>query len=175
MTADCEPHHPRLLSLKTLGPASAIHSRAKSQKHVYWEFCRRRKFYTTASQRDRGSLWIVYVRGQLLRKNKGERFQAVDNSPSGNGTWGDFNNDGFVDLFSWDGKGLLCRNVDGKSFERTRDVLPGLPTKVSLGTAWADFNNEGWLKPMGQVAVSRRQRREHSSGHRFASSEVQRR
>lgn len=87
----------------------------------------------------------LYVSGQLWRNETGKRFTKVKDAPTGSGIWGDYDNDGFVDFFSWDGKGSLWRNVGGKEFKKTNDVIPELPTSVSLGATWADLNGDGFL------------------------------
>lgn len=60
--------------------------------------------------------------------------------------WGDYDNDGFKDLFlyKW-GKPELFKNIDGKRFERVTDGS-GLPAWVNANSAiWFDFNNDGLL------------------------------
>lgn len=54
----------------------------------------------------------------------------------------DFNNDGFVDLFSWSNF-KLYKNIDGREF--IPFDLPELPASVSLGACWADFNRDGYI------------------------------
>lgn len=60
--------------------------------------------------------------------------------------WGDFNNDGFEDLFlyRW-GKPELFRNESGKGFVRVTEEV-GLPSHINANTAvWIDYNNNGYL------------------------------
>ncbi len=60
--------------------------------------------------------------------------------------WGDYDNDGYEDLFlyKW-GQCLLFRNESGLRFTR-RDVLHGLPSWVNANTAvWFDFDRDGHL------------------------------
>jgi hypothetical protein len=60
--------------------------------------------------------------------------------------WGDFDNDGFEDLFvyKW-GKPELFRNIDGKGFLNVTDKS-GLPEWVNSNTAvWLDFDADGLL------------------------------
>jgi hypothetical protein len=54
----------------------------------------------------------------------------------------DFDNDGFVDLFSWS-QLRLYRGDAGKSF--TQFALPELPKCVSRGACWGDFNGDGFV------------------------------
>jgi len=60
--------------------------------------------------------------------------------------WGDFDNDGFEDLFiyKW-GKPELFRNRGGKSFERVTESA-GLPQRVNANSAiWIDYDCDGLL------------------------------
>jgi hypothetical protein len=60
--------------------------------------------------------------------------------------WGDFDNDGYEDLFvyKW-GKPELFRNVGGKRFERVTKTA-GLPEWVNANSAiWLDFDRDGHL------------------------------
>ena len=67
-----------------------------------------------------------------LWQNQQGKFTRVPNVPAiGPGIWGDFDNDGFLDLFGWSGKGTLLRNQQGKSFE----TVKGLPEKIPLTLA----------------------------------------
>lgn len=88
----------------------------------------------------------LYAGGQLWKNEKGKKFVRVDGGKlSGDGIWGDYDNDGFLDLFIWQGKGRLYHNISGERLEVVENVLPELPTKVSLGATWGDFNGDGFL------------------------------
>lgn len=87
----------------------------------------------------------LYVSGQLWRNDQGRGFkQVADSGLAGSGLWFDFDNDGRPDFFSWEGAGRLFRNLGDWKFEATQDVLPPLPTQISLGAAAADFNGDGY-------------------------------
>ncbi|MFB6098520.1 MAG: CRTAC1 family protein, partial [Salinibacter sp.] len=61
--------------------------------------------------------------------------------------WGDYNNDGYEDLFvyKW-GRCQLFRNEDGNGFTRVTDALKGLPEWMNANTAiWLDVNRDGHL------------------------------
>jgi hypothetical protein len=61
--------------------------------------------------------------------------------------WGDYNNDGYEDLFlyKW-GWCLLFRNDGGNGFTRMTDALDGLPDWMNANTAvWLDVNRDGHL------------------------------
>ncbi|NPV47801.1 MAG: CRTAC1 family protein [Armatimonadetes bacterium] len=54
----------------------------------------------------------------------------------------DFDNDGFVDLFSWSSLQVF-RNTGGTGFSPV--PLPELPRSVSRGACWGDFNGDGFV------------------------------
>lgn len=60
--------------------------------------------------------------------------------------WGDYDNDGFEDLFlfKW-GRPELFHNLDGKAFERVTEIV-GLPEWINAGSAiWVDYDCDGYL------------------------------
>ncbi len=60
--------------------------------------------------------------------------------------WGDFDNDGYEDLFLYKyGKPELFRNDGGKTFVRVSEKA-GLPAWVNANAAiWWDYDGDGWL------------------------------
>jgi hypothetical protein len=60
--------------------------------------------------------------------------------------WGDYDNDGFEDLFLYKyGRPELYRNDGGTTFTRVSERA-GLPAWVNAGTAiWWDYDRDGWL------------------------------
>ena len=104
--------------------------------------------YVTSSRR--GSM------NRLYRNIKGTRFRDVamdvgvaDVNRVGvsmGSVWGDYDNDGFEDLFlyKW-GRPELFRNREGKVFERVTETA-GLPRWINAGSAiWVDYDCDGYL------------------------------
>jgi hypothetical protein len=63
--------------------------------------------------------------------------------------WGDYNNDGYPDVYLHQrdtGKDLICRNNGDGSFTKITDPsLRGTATSGAWGSAWGDFDNDGYL------------------------------
>ncbi|MCY2938670.1 MAG: CRTAC1 family protein [Planctomycetota bacterium] len=78
--------------------------------------------------------------GEVWRNNAGKNFSRLAEG-LGEVVAADFDNDGFVDLFSWSAL-RLYRNIAGKRFEPV--TLPKLPRCVSRGACWGDFNGDGF-------------------------------
>ena len=61
--------------------------------------------------------------------------------------WGDYNNDGWVDLFvtgNLDPNVLYLNSQDGAFQIAPQSMLLSLPEIPSGGAVWADFDNDGW-------------------------------
>lgn len=92
---------------------------------------------------------------RLYRNDGLGGFEAIDSGPlaevegfsSGN-TWGDYDNDGDLDLFvtnQQDQDNLLFRNEGGGSFSQVVDALPARDGGHSYAAGWVDFDHDGWL------------------------------
>jgi hypothetical protein len=87
--------------------------------------------------------WVdLCVGGEIWRNEEGKRFKKIG-QVAGPAIWGDFDNDGYLDLFCFE-SGKLFRNINGREFKEV-DLIPRLPTKVSLGATWGDFNGDGFV------------------------------
>lgn len=61
--------------------------------------------------------------------------------------WGDYDNDGWLDLFvgNWHTNNWLFRNNrDGTFTKVTSSVVAGNTSALPFSAAWADYNNDGW-------------------------------
>jgi hypothetical protein len=79
--------------------------------------------------------------GPVFRNDAGQGFTKISDS-LGSVVAADFDNDGFVDLFSWSAL-KLYRNEGGEKFAPV--ALPELPPCVSRGAVWGDFDNDGFV------------------------------
>ena len=73
---------------------------------------------------------------------------ATDDANSEGAAWGDYDNDGFLDLFVAVGLGgndLLYRNDGNGSFTRITTGPVVQSGGNSRGCAWGDYDNDGWL------------------------------
>lgn len=86
--------------------------------------------------------WTDLVAGGVVwRNNHGKKFEKLAEGV-GMVVAADFDNDGFPDLFSW-AQMKLYRNQGGKRF--VEFPVPKIPTTVSRGACWGDFNNDGFV------------------------------
>ena len=79
--------------------------------------------------------------GAVWRNEEGKKFSKIAEG-FGPVVAADFDNDGFVDLFSWAGKRVF-RNEGGKAFKPV--AMPALPQGSSQGACWGDFNGDGFV------------------------------
>src|SRR6266498_2466710 len=70
---------------------------------------------------------------------------ATDGGDSSGAAWGDYDNDGFIDLFVANNPSLnaLYRNNGDGTFSKITNATPALDR--GYGCAWGDFNNDGNL------------------------------
>lgn len=79
--------------------------------------------------------------GAVWRNDAGKRFTRIAEG-LGDVVAADFDNDGFVDLFSYSAMRVF-RNDSGKKFVPID--MPMLPRSVSRGACWGDFNGDSYV------------------------------
>jgi hypothetical protein len=75
------------------------------------------------------------------------KLNTAKNGVSMGAVWGDYDNDGYPDLFvyRW-GKPVLFHNDHGKGFTKVSQKRADFPDWVNANTAiWFDYNNDGYL------------------------------
>ncbi|MCH6234477.1 FG-GAP-like repeat-containing protein [Cognataquiflexum rubidum] len=92
---------------------------------------------------------------QLYRNNGNNKFSLVTNTPvtleserSMAPILADYNNDGLVDIFIPNGNNRpnsLFKNLGNFQFEKVKDKAIEADAKNSVGAAWGDFNNDGFI------------------------------
>ena len=71
---------------------------------------------------------------------------VTDTADSHSGAWGDYDNDGLLDLFvATDGDELLYRNTGNGNFTRMTNGPVANQGMISRGAAWADYDRDGLL------------------------------
>lgn len=90
----------------------------------------------------------------LYRNNRNGTFTAMthgaiveDGGAAINGAWGDYNNDGYLDLFvaNRGGNNFLYRNNGNGTFTKITDGAIVTDRGESNGCAWGDYDNDGYL------------------------------
>ncbi len=87
-------------------------------------------------------------------RNNGASFTHVSDALTGNigtysetASWGDYDNDGFVDLYltnsDGDKRNMLYRNKGDDSFERITSGAPVTEADLSRCVNWVDYDNDG--------------------------------
>lgn len=100
-----------------------------------------------ANQRDRDNfLYMNNGDGTFTKVTDGP--VVTDGGASFSSAWGDYDNDGYLDLFvanAFDQDNFLYRNRGDGTFEKITDGAVVTDGGESLGASWGDYNNDGFL------------------------------
>lgn len=108
-------------------------------------------YVTNVSISDENALYENTGMGHFKKLKDSEATYEI-RRPSKGQTWGDFNNDGHLDVYIANGtegypeiQNFFFLGAPNLSFKRMYNTLPAIEGHVSAGTASGDFNNDGFL------------------------------
>ena len=108
-------------------------------------------YVTNVSVTDENAFYRNLGNG-LFEKSMDSKVAYEIHRPSKGQTWGDFNNDGWLDLYVANGtegypeiQNFLFLGTPQHSFIRVYNTLPAIDPHISAGTASGDFDNDGDL------------------------------
>jgi enediyne biosynthesis protein E4 len=105
-------------------------------------------YYTTTYPPDKNNLYRNNGNGTFTKITTGDLVN--DTTLSTGSSWGDYDNDGFLDVFiptsyfHGDYNMLWHNNGDG-TFTKLPTAVPSLDQNTCYGSGWADYNNDGNL------------------------------
>lgn len=107
-------------------------------------------YVTNVSVSDENALYENSGKGQLAKSNKEMAYEI--HRPSKGQTWGDFNNDGWLDLYVANGtegypeiQNFFFLGRRDFSMQRIYNTLPAIEGHISAGTASGDLDRDGDL------------------------------
>ncbi|MGI9552457.1 MAG: CRTAC1 family protein [Aurantibacter sp.] len=108
-------------------------------------------YVTNVSVADENALYENSGTGVFKKLTDSEVTYEI-HRPSKGQTWGDFNNDGYLDLYVANGtegypeiQNFFFLGSTDRSFKRVYNTLPAIDGHISAGTAAGDFDNDGDL------------------------------
>jgi hypothetical protein len=91
---------------------------------------------------------------RLYRNNGNGSFTKITGDPivntshwAGGGSWGDFDNDGYIDMFvsGYDGNNFLFKNNGNGTFTKVDTGIVVTDGSYKMGAMWGDYDNDGDL------------------------------
>jgi hypothetical protein len=90
---------------------------------------------------------FINRKGKFTSAIEGSGISKVEEGKCKGAAWGDYNNDGFIDLFIsvWEGPNILYENKGDGTFQRVS--MPSIEEKPyrAFSVWFFDYNNDGWL------------------------------
>ncbi|MEM9647013.1 MAG: CRTAC1 family protein [Bacteroidota bacterium] len=108
-------------------------------------------YVTNVSISDENALYQNQGEGRFKKRSDNTIAYEI-HRPSKGQTWGDFDNNGFLDLYVANGtegypeiQNFLFSGISNGEFQREYHALPAVDPHISAGTASGDFDNDGDL------------------------------
>lgn len=102
--------------------------------------------FVSRGQNQNNALYHNNGNGTFTKITSGEIVN--DGGESRGCSWGDYDNDGWIDLFVvnyGNQNSFFYKNNGNGTFTKRTDILPVLTQGYGSGCSWGDYDNDGWL------------------------------